>query len=432
MELSEIIKEAQGSWTRDQNNLTLDLPRVMSREHLQQSKATSLFHTLPALDGERVAGTGDVSPSVFAQSVLRPFPRISPKASPRVSPMPSPMVQRSKSDSNIKIAQYQQKKMHPVSSNGQTRPGRHRSEDNGKRSSEVLKTRQSRRHSNFEVTATKGKALSDASQGLRRPSVFQKVKESIASRKRLSLQISDTNQLSPASPSPKIVIEMVSSPSSGYDSLGSRSPLVGVSGDSPSAVAHRLFPPTLHHHRHSVDTGALSRVTEDSASSGSDPAVTFHLGSVETIHSDSSNLSAKADEGRRKLSIQSEANPDSPTTKKNGISRVFSKMAKRYQRNSVPDGVTNTAFPKIEAHSGNAIDRAERADEEEEGENEYDASDVDSDGFFDDDEEEYNDDSEFYEEPTLSKSNTEISLSKVRRNKRKKILSQTEDVSSIY
>ncbi|RUS82693.1 hypothetical protein EGW08_009530, partial [Elysia chlorotica] len=110
VELSEIIKEAQTSWTRDKDNLTLDLPKVMSREHLQHSKVTTWFHTI-AMAEEFADNMVDASPSSYAQSSTKQI-----------------VVQRSKSDSNLKSAVYEDNKISAGSSYGGSRAGRHQSE----------------------------------------------------------------------------------------------------------------------------------------------------------------------------------------------------------------------------------------------------------------------------------------------------------------
>ncbi|XP_035829476.1 uncharacterized protein LOC101850695 [Aplysia californica] len=49
IELADIINEAKGGWRRDGDSFTLELNKVMSKEHLMESKVTTWYHTRPAL-----------------------------------------------------------------------------------------------------------------------------------------------------------------------------------------------------------------------------------------------------------------------------------------------------------------------------------------------------------------------------------------------
>ena len=367
----------------------------------------------------------DASPSSYAQSSMK-----------------QSVVQRSKSDSNLKNAEHRENKLSSVSLNGGPRAGRHRSEDLGQTTS--------RRNSSFEIFRMRSKAANGgATPQQRRTSVFKKFKENMASRKRLSLQIPDIKMFGPSSSSLE-ASEMVRRSSSGYGSVshsvGSRSPEARFSGEA-SAVnidLEGIATKTRSLKRHSLDVGALARVNEDVMPPGSTRAVTFHLGpvtpEVDTVSSGAS-FNLKTESKRKRLSLDLETTSDGLTTKKSGLSKVLNNVTKRNQKNFVPDGVINVAFTKAATLQTSIIIGSDEIPGIDGSEN-----DADSDGFvdedqvedddFDDDNEDDDDDDDDYEEvyrePTLSPVNPKLSTARALRKKRKKILSQTEDVSIIY
>ncbi|GFR62013.1 Unc-93-like protein A [Elysia marginata] len=430
VELSEIIKEAQSSWTRDRDSLTLDLPKVMSRDHLQHSKVTTWFHTISLSEEEFIGSFVDASPSRYAQSsIVKPAPL-------------GGGVYRSKSDSNLKIAEYRERM------SGGEKAGRRSSDDNFRQRSspQVFRPGKSRRNSNLDITtATRGgrSSLNGAVEPRqRRASVFQKFKDSLASRKRLSLQVQipDINivDVNPPSSSRR-ASALLQSPSSGYGSaiysIGSRSPVSEYPGEVDTLAVGGLYPPKHDVKRHSLDVGALSRVHAGVIASESEPVVTFHLGS-EPVSPEVETTSAgmyfpnETKNNRRRFSEDIRIKPPGDsTTQKSGIFKAFSKMKRRSQTKQTMDDVINVAFAKTSASQTSLNIRPGGARIEQE------SSDVDSDGFEDEDDYEEEDEDEEDEanmDYTLSQGNSKLSTVKALRKKRKKILSQTEDVSSIY
>ena len=63
VELTDIISEAQTGWRREGSNLTLELKKMMSREHLLESKATTWYHTSALTDVTNIPTPGEIKRS---------------------------------------------------------------------------------------------------------------------------------------------------------------------------------------------------------------------------------------------------------------------------------------------------------------------------------------------------------------------------------
>ncbi|GFO33838.1 protein unc-93 homolog a [Plakobranchus ocellatus] len=400
VELSEIIKEAQSGWTRDKDILKLDLPKVMSREHLQHSKVTTWFHTISVSEEDMISSIGD--PHYINQTVFDHRQQY---------------MQRSKSDSNLKSAISQRES--DEYANGQL-SSRYKSSVSGQ--TIAIKSLAGQEKSVLMAAITERDNANGSRQKYNNSNAYKRFKESKSAHKRLSLQIPDTNHLNQGSASPRA--SMARSPSSGYSSeiysIGTRSPVNSSASDRTSGEGyiHSQFL-----HRHSLDATALSSVHEDITPSESEPVVTFHIGSASPEEHTSSGLFFNT---ARPLSSESDPtqNVTSSNNKRGGISKVLSKVTRRYQKSLHSKGVVNAAFSKADEHEGTEVGRDERTDEEQE----IDISDVDSDGFVDDDDEE----EEVFEDASSPKTHATLSSVIALRKKRPKILSQSEDVSSIY